>query len=103
MADTTVQEAIAPYKKFIDALGAAGDALNVITNSEVNPQIKILVSNIVVKLGLNNADAADDITMLRWAVDNEDLTLEKLTAWMVNPGETEDKPTGIPAPKTPEV
>lgn len=70
------------YKKLVDGLADVGEALIAIGQDPEQNQIKLLVSELVTKLNLNNADAVDTLTMLRFAVDNDDADLSKLTAFI---------------------
>jgi len=89
------------YKELVDGLATVGQALIAIGNDEQPAPIKLLVSELVNKLNLNNPDAADTLTMLRYAVDNDDASLEKLTAYVTStptdevevPVEVKEEPT----------
>ena len=81
------------YKDLVDGLAQVGDALVAIGNDKEPAPIKLLVSELVTKLNLNNGEAVDTLTMLRYAVDNDDSSLVKLTEYV----------TGTPEVKTPEV
>jgi len=73
------------YKNFVEALAKAGAALVEIGQDESNEPIKLLVSDLVTEFNLNSAKAADTLTMLRYAVDNDDASLVKLTEFMTKP------------------
>ncbi len=94
------------YKDLVDGLAQVGDALVAIGEDPTPAPIKLLVSELVNKLNLNNGDAVDTLTMLRYAVDNDDETLTKLTAYITTkPGEApvaeavvEPEPEAEPTP-----
>lgn len=67
------------YIKFVKGLDDMSEALIAIGKSEDSKPIKLLVSRLVEKLGFNNAAIGDDIAMIRFAVANDDESLEKLT------------------------
>lgn len=68
------------YKDLIEGIDKMGEALITIGKSEDNKPIKMLVARLIGKLGFNNAEVGDDIAMIRFAVENDDESLEKLTA-----------------------
>ena len=72
------------YKKLSDALKSIGDALVSISGDSEMPQIKLLVTKMVNDMNLNSEAVLDTISWFRFAVDNEDYDLSKLTAFMVN-------------------
>lgn len=74
------------YKKLVDGIDQMGQALIAIGNSEDHKPIKLLVSRLIGKLGFNNQEVGDDIAMIRWAVENDDETLEKLTEHVTGGG-----------------
>jgi hypothetical protein len=69
-----------PYKQLVQGLDDLGKGLVAIGESEDNPPIKLLVAQLVEKLGLNNVEIGDLVSMISFAVENDDLSLEKLTA-----------------------
>lgn len=68
------------YKKLIDGFDMISEALIEIGADKENLPVKLIVARIVAGLGFNNPEIGDDIAMLRFAVENDDLTLTKLTA-----------------------
>jgi hypothetical protein len=66
------------YKKLIDGIDMISEALMEIGADKDNKPVKLIVARIVNHLGFN--DLGDDIAMLRFAVENDDLSLTKLTA-----------------------
>lgn len=72
------------YKKLSDALKSIGDALVSISGDNEMPQIKLLVTKMVNDMNLNSEAALETISWFRFAVDNEDYDLSKLTEFMVN-------------------
>ena len=84
------------YKDLIDGLAQVGDALIAIGSDKKAAPIKLLVSELVNKLNLNNPEAVDTLTMLRYAVDNEDESLEKLTAFVTTAPEDREAEEAAP-------
>jgi len=78
------------YIKFIEGLDKMGEALIDIGQTAENKPLKLLVSNLVTKLGFNDVSVGDDIAMIRFAVQNDDESLEKLTAQVT--GDTDEEP-----------
>lgn len=72
------------YQKLSDALKLIGDALVEISGDNEMPQIKLLVTKMVNDMNLNSEAVLETISWFRFAVDNEDFDLAKLTAFMVN-------------------
>ena len=72
------------YKKLSEALKLIGDALVAISSDTEMPQIKLLVTKMVNDMNLNSEAVLETISWFRFAVDNEDHDLSKLTAFMVN-------------------
>ena len=72
------------YKKLSDALKSIGDALVAISGDNEMPQIKLLVTKMVNDMNLNSEAVLETISWFRFAVDNEDYDLSKLTEFMVN-------------------
>ena len=70
----------ANYEKLVQGIDAMGEALIAIGRSPDNKPIKLLASRLIGKLGFNNPEIGDDIAMIRFAVANDDESLEKLTA-----------------------
>jgi hypothetical protein len=68
------------YKDLVDGLAKVGESLVAIGNDETNYPVKLLIGQLISKLGFNDPDVGDLIGMIRFAVDNDDLGLEKLTA-----------------------
>lgn len=68
------------YIKLMHGIDEMGDALIQIGQSKDNKPIKLLVARLIGKLGFNDQSVGDDIAMIRFAVDNDDESLEKLTA-----------------------
>ena len=68
------------YKKLVDGIDMMGEALIEIGNSKDAKPIKLIVSRLINNMGFNNPEIGDDIAMLRFAVENDDESLEKLTA-----------------------
>ena len=79
------------YKDLITGIDKMGEALIAIGNSEDNKPIKMLVARLIGKLGFNNTEVGDDIAMIRFAVENDDESLEKLTA-NITGGSAEPEP-----------
>lgn len=69
-----------PYKNVVDGLAMVGDGLVAIGEADGSQPIKLLVAQLVNKIGLNNPEVGELVTMIRFAVENDDLGLEKLTA-----------------------
>ena len=72
------------YQKLSDALKLIGDALVEISGDNEMPQIKLLVTKMVNDMNLNSEAVLETISWFRFAVDNEDYDLSKLTEFMVN-------------------
>ena len=68
------------YKDLIKGIDLMGKALVEIGNSQDNKPIKMLVAKFIDKLGFNDPSVGDDVAMIRFAVVNDDESLEKLTA-----------------------
>jgi hypothetical protein len=78
------------YKNLVDSIAAVGEALTAIGQEEANDPIKLLVNDLVTQLNFTNPQAADTLAMLRYAVDNDDASLVKLTEYMTK-GSATDK------------
>lgn len=68
------------YKKLVEGLTLLGEGLIEIGASNENPPIKLLVAQLMSKLGFNDPEVGELVAMIRFAVENDDLSLEKLTA-----------------------
>lgn len=68
------------YGGLVEGLVMIGNSLVEIGEAESNPPIKLLVAQLTNKLGFSNPEVGDIISMIRFAVENDDLGLEKLTA-----------------------
>ena len=71
---------IEAYKQLVEGLTLIGEGLIEIGASEENPPIKLLVAQLMNKLGFNDPEVGELVAMIRFAVENDDLSLEKLTA-----------------------
>ncbi len=86
------------YEKLIDGIDMMGEALIEIGKNAENKPLKLIVSKLIEKLGFNDTSIGDDIAMIRFAVTNDDESLEKLTAQVTSgvvyaePEVKEDKP-----------
>jgi len=74
------------YNKLIDGIDLMSEALIEIGNNGEPKPIKLLVSRLIEKLGFNDQSIGDDIAMIRFAVANDDESLEKLTAQVTGEG-----------------
>lgn len=63
------------YKKLLEAITMMGEALTAIGNDGSNKPIKLLVSNLVEKFNIDG----NDVALFKYAVENEDWDLTKLT------------------------
>ncbi len=92
------------YKDLVTGIETMGEALIKIGSNEDNKPIKMLVVRLIENLGFNSSTVGDDIAMIKFAVENDDESLERLTAKITGnpPGpvpkvktapETEDKET----------
>jgi hypothetical protein len=68
------------YEMFIEGLSLVGESLQLLNTNKDNFPIKLLISKLVSRLGLNNPELLEELTMIRFAVENKDYSLEKLTA-----------------------
>ena len=86
------------YKELVDGFAVVGEALTAIANDKSNEPIKLLVNDLVTELNISSQKAADTLVMLRYAVDNDDASLTKLTEYMttgaVDSSETEEPVKG---------
>ena len=78
------------YEKLVEGFLLIGEALQEINESENNYPINLLVSKLVGNMGFNDPEALEELTMIRFAVENEDYSLEKLTAQVMGKGKAED-------------
>lgn len=78
MSDT--QKVMLPYQKLLDGLTLIGQSLQEINASKEPLPINILVSKFVGILGLNNPEMVDELSLLRFAIQNEDPYLVKTSA-----------------------
>jgi DNA-directed RNA polymerase delta subunit len=78
------------YKQLVDGLDTVGQALVAIGQDKEPAQIKLLVSEIVNMLGFDNPEIGDKIAMLRYAVENDDKSLEKLTKLVTGGGQEDE-------------
>ncbi len=76
------------YKNFLNGLAQMGDALVAINTDGSNAPIKLIVGRITASMVVNG----DDIAMLRFAVENDDMSLEKLTAKIAGNTDAADSP-----------
>lgn len=85
-------EAAAPdaYAMFIDGLSMVGESLQLLNEDKTNFPIKLLISKLVSRLGLNNPELLEELTMIRFAVENKDYTLELLTAQIMGTSANEN-------------
>ena len=83
------------YKDLIKGIDLMSTSLISIGKSEGTEPIKILIAGLIGKLGFNNQEVGDDIAMIRFAVENDDESLQKLTAKMMGG----DKPEAKPGPE----
>ena len=79
------------YKKFLDGLTMMSEALIAIGEDGDDSPIKLILSRITRGIQVNG----DDIAMLRFAVDNDDKDLKKLTAEVTKSATTEPVPEGV--------
>jgi hypothetical protein len=77
------------YKKLVEGLDQVGEALIAIGKDQDPAQIKLLVSEIVNMMGFDNPEIGDKIAMLRYAVENDDKSLQKLTQMITGGGDGE--------------
>lgn len=68
------------YEELVEGIDKMGAALISIGKTGDNKPIKLLVARLIGKLGFNDPEIGDDIAMIRFAVENDDESLEKLTA-----------------------
>lgn len=89
------------YTKLVEGLDSMSEALIALGQSSDTKPIKLLVTKLVEKLGFNDMTIGDDIAMLRFAVKNNDESLEKLTA-KITKGYTPEPEAEPEAEPTPE-
>ena len=81
------------YIKLMSGIDEMGEALVQLGKSKDNKPLKLLVARLIDKLGFNDPSVGDDIAMIRFAVNNDDESLEKLTANITGQANTvDDKP-----------
>ncbi len=68
------------YEKLVEGFLLIGESLQALNEDGTNYPIKLLISKLIDKMGFNNPDALEELTMIRFAVENKDYNLEKLTA-----------------------
>ena len=68
------------YVKLVKAIDMLGESLMAIGTDGSTKPIKLLVSRLINDLGFQNQAIGDNIAMIRFAVENDDESLEKLTA-----------------------
>lgn len=71
------------YEKLVEGFYLIGEGLQESAEDGKNYPIKLLISKLIGKMGFNNPDALEELSMIRFAVENNDYTLEKLTAQVV--------------------
>ena len=71
-----IDAGLVEYDKFLKGLAMMGEALTTISADGDNSPIKLIMGRITAGIVVNG----DDIAMLRFAVENDDKSLEKLTA-----------------------
>ena len=76
------------YKKLVDGFAMIGEALQEIGESKETPQVKLLVGQLTKRLNLADPELGEIIAMIRFAVENDDLELKKLTAQLMGSDET---------------
>lgn len=94
------------YKTLVEGLTQVGEGLIEIGASEKNPPIKLLVAQLMNKLGFNDPEVGELVAMIRFAVENDDLSLEKLTANIAGgkgvAAATVETPAEVETPKSEE-
>ncbi len=80
------------YSKLIQGIDLMSESLIEIGRNADNKPIKLLVSKLVEKLGFNDLTVGEDIAMIRYAVANDDESLEKLTAKITGGEMATEKP-----------
>jgi len=78
------------YEKLVEGFLLIGESLQEINESDNVYPINLLISKLIDKMGFNSPEALEELTMIRFAVDNKDYSLEKLTAQMM--GKFSDEP-----------
>lgn len=68
------------YKDFIEGMNLIASSLQEMSKNEDNRPIKFLIAELVGKMNLASEEVASDYGTIKWAVENDDATLEKLTA-----------------------
>ena len=68
------------YECLVEGFLLIGESLQALNEDGTNYPIKLLISKLIDKMGFNNPDALEELTMIRFAVENKDYNLEKLTA-----------------------
>ena len=79
------------YEKLVEGFALIGEGLQEMNADGTSYPIKILVSKLVAKMGFNNEDALDELSMIRFAVENKDYSLEKLTSRVMGKKTDTDK------------
>ena len=74
------------YTKLVEGFSLVGEALQEMQDDDKPYPIKLLISRMVGRMGLNNQELLDELTMIRFAVENNDYSLDKLTAYMLKSG-----------------
>ena len=80
------------YEKLVEGFLLIGESLQEINKDENPYPINILISKLISKMGFNDADAMEELTMIRFAVENKDYSLEKLTAQVMGKAKPSDEP-----------
>jgi hypothetical protein len=80
------------YEKLVEGFILIGESLQEINAAEDNKPIDLLISKLISKMGFSNADALDELSMIRFAVAEKDYSLEKLTAQVMGKGKKKDEP-----------
>lgn len=84
------------YQKLVEGFTLLGQGLQEINDAKQTLPINILVSKLVGRLGLNDPEIIDELSMLRFAVVNKDYGLEKLTALVMGFDGPVEEPIGAP-------
>jgi hypothetical protein len=80
------------YKNLVKGIDLIGESLIAIGKDKSAKQIKLILTEVVNGLGFDNPEIGDKIAMLRFAVENEDWDLKKLTAMITGASDEADEP-----------
>ncbi len=85
-------EKLDSYEKLVEGFLLIGESLQEINEAEENHPINLLISKLIGKMGFNDPDALEELTMIRFAVEKKDYSLQQLTAQVM--GKAKDMDNG---------